>query len=543
MNERTAPSRVSILVVDDDPVVRGLVALALRKGGMSVLEADNGRVALEIISTEVVGVVVCDVGMPEMSGIEVVQELRQRPETSTLPVILMTGSGDEHSVVAGLEAGATDFLTKPVRLDELVARVRAHLRTQTAWANVLQDELALRSGVVAALGSMTLSGTPEETAEVVVQEISRRTDSAFVSIALVTSHGQMQELSTFNRADGIRRGGESFSPDLAGYLLGRARGGPWVEAVTPVGPAEATTALRNANLDLVASAPIFSGDELVGLLSIGAETDGSRSARDRSARLLSAAIDYASVLTAVAGASIAGRLEASAQVARLEAVLDGREFHPVFQPIVAVETLEVMGFEALTRFDDGARPDLRFSEATRAGLGPAFELAAIEMAVAQVHRLPPGFLSLNISPRSLIDRPDEVRSALPAARDRITVLELTEHVQIEDYDELRSAIQSLGSHVEVAVDDAGAGFASMRHILELRPAFAKLDISLVRGIDEDDLRQGLAAGLNYFALRTGCQLIAEGVETQGEADTLQRLGIEFAQGYLYGRPQRLDGKA
>lgn len=540
MSERAAQTRVSILVVDDDPVVRGLVALALRKAGMSVLEADDGETALESIEAEVIGVVVCDVGMPGMSGIQVVQELRRRPESSTLPVILMTGSGDEHSVVAGLEAGATDFLAKPVRLDELVARVRAHLRTQTAWSNLLQDELAMRSGVVTALGSLTLSGLPEETAEAIVNEISRRTDSAFVSVAQVTSNQQMQELATYNRRDGIKLGGESFSRELAGYLLGRARDGPWVEAVTPVGPAEPTEALRNANLDLVATAPIFSGDDLVGLLSIGGEVDEGRSARDRSARLLSAAIDYASVLSAVAGASIAGRLEESAQQARLQAVLEAREFHPVYQAIVAVETRAIVGYEALTRFDDGTRPDIRFAEAARAGLGPAFELAAMSMAVEGLDRLGPGFISLNLSPGSVIDRLDEVREIVRTSSNRTTVIELTEHATVDDYGELRAALGSLGPNVEVAVDDAGAGFASMRHILELRPSFAKLDISLVRGIDEDDLRQGLAAGLNYFALRTGCQLIAEGVETQAEADTLQRLGIEFAQGYLYGRPDRLD---
>jgi EAL domain-containing protein (putative c-di-GMP-specific phosphodiesterase class I)/DNA-binding response OmpR family regulator len=540
MSEGSAPAKVSILVVDDDAELRGLIALALRRAGLLVLEAGTGQAALDLIEAEVVGVVVCDVSMPGMSGIEVVQKLRRRSEASTLPVILMTGSGDEHGVVAGLEAGATDFLVKPVRLDELVARVRAHLRTQTAWTNLLQDELALRSGVVAALGSLTVSGVPEETAEAVVSEISRRTDSAFVSVAQLSDHGRMQELATFNRRDGIRRGGETFSPDRAGYLLSRARGGPWVDAVTPVGPGEATAALRNADLELVAAAPIFSGDELVGLLSIGGSADASRSARDRSARLLSAAIDYASVLSAIAGSSIAGRLEASAQRARLESILGGREFHPVFQPIVVVETLDVVGFEALTRFDDGMRPDLRFGEASRAGLGAEFELAAIEVAVEQLDNLPPGFFSLNISPSSVIDRADDVREALLASAHRTTVVELTEHVMIEDYDELRAALGSLGSHVEVSVDDAGAGFASMRHILELRPTFAKLDMSLVRGIDEDDLRQALAAGLNYFALRTGCQLIAEGVETQAEADTLQRLGIDYGQGYLYGRPQRLE---
>jgi EAL domain-containing protein (putative c-di-GMP-specific phosphodiesterase class I)/DNA-binding response OmpR family regulator len=539
MSEPAAPI-VSILVVDDDADLRGLIALALRRAGLSVLEAGDGERALDLINAEVIGVVVCDVGMPAMSGIEVVEVLRRRPETSTLPVILMTGLADEHGVVAGLEAGATDFLAKPIRLDELVARVRAHLRTQSAWSNVLQDELALRSGVVAALGSLTLSAVPEETAEAVVNEISRRTDSAFVSVAQVTDHQQMQELATFNRRNGIQRGGEAFAPDLAGYLLSRARGGPWVERVTPVGPAEPTAALRNADLDVVASAPIFSGDELVGLLSIGGEPDETRSARDRSTRLLSAAIDYASVLSAIAGASIAGRLEASAQLARLESILEARAFHPVYQPIVVVETREVVGYEALTRFDDGVRPDLRFGEASRAGLGPAFELAAMEVAVQELHWVPPGFISLNISPRSVIDRTDDIYAALQGSMSRTTIVELTEHVMIENYEELRAALGSLGNHVEVAVDDAGAGFASMRHILELRPSFAKLDMSLVRGIDEDDLRQALAAGLNYFALRTGCQLIAEGVETQAEADTLHRLGIDYAQGYLYGRPQRLE---
>jgi EAL domain-containing protein (putative c-di-GMP-specific phosphodiesterase class I) len=88
----------------------------------------------------------------------------------------------------------------------------------------------------------------------------------------------------------------------------------------------------------------------------------------------------------------------------------------------------------------------------------------------------------------------------------------------------------------LSVDDAGAGYASLRHILELRPTYAKLDISLVRRIDGDDLRQALAAGLQYFAHRIGCRLIAEGVQSHAEADVLRRLGIEYAQGYLFGRP-------
>jgi EAL domain-containing protein (putative c-di-GMP-specific phosphodiesterase class I)/DNA-binding response OmpR family regulator len=528
-----------VLVVDDDPAIRDLFAYALRDAGLEVIEAASGKAALAILEDRTVGVVLCDVAMPGMSGIELVRELRRRPETATLPIILVTGSGTDHGVVEGLEAGADDFVAKPVQLAELIARVRAHLRIQAAWSDVLQGELAVRSGVVAALGSLTLSSVPEETAVAVVRELADRTGSDFVSVAQVTADGRMQELATYNPQSGVRRGGDAFPRDLAAYLLGRASTGPWVDEVTAIGAAEPTSSLRNAKIDIVASAPIFAQDDLVGLLSIGAVADDSRSLRSRQAKLLAAAIDYASVLSAVAGPSLAGRREAAATRARLQAMLEAQAFHPVFQPIVDVDTLRLVGYEALTRFDDGVRPDVRFAEAAQADLAAPFELAAIRLAVNASQRLDGGaFLSVNVSPRSVIDSAAELKGILGAA-DRAIVLELTEHVMIENYEELRSVLRGLGVRVEVAVDDAGAGFASMRHILELQPSFAKLDISLVRGIDGDDLRQALAAGLNYYAMRTGCRLIAEGVETQAEADTLRRLGIELAQGYLFGRPEPL----
>ena len=194
------------------------------------------------------------------------------------------------------------------------------------------------------------------------------------------------------------------------YLLDRAENGPWVEAVRAGRPIEPTGALRDANVDLVASAPLFSADVLVGLLSIGSVVDDRRSKRSQQARLLAAAIDYAAVLTAVAGRSLGGRLEVGKERARLQGILDRHEFHPVFQPVVDVETQAIVGFEALTRFDDGTRPDVRFAEAGRVDLGPTFELEAVRLAIADSDRLPSGaFISVNLSPSSLIERSDEVR--------------------------------------------------------------------------------------------------------------------------------------
>jgi EAL domain-containing protein (putative c-di-GMP-specific phosphodiesterase class I) len=100
----------------------------------------------------------------------------------------------------------------------------------------------------------------------------------------------------------------------------------------------------------------------------------------------------------------------------------------------------------------------------------------------------------------------------------------------------------LGVPFRVAVDDAGAGYASMKHVVELQPSLVKLDISLVRGIDQDPARQAMVAGMRFFADRAKCQLIAEGVETEAELSTLATLGVEYAQGYLVGRPSPFPGQ-
>ncbi|HVA87940.1 MAG TPA: EAL domain-containing protein, partial [Candidatus Saccharimonadales bacterium] len=99
------------------------------------------------------------------------------------------------------------------------------------------------------------------------------------------------------------------------------------------------------------------------------------------------------------------------------------------------------------------------------------------------------------------------------------------------------AVRGLGHDARLAVDDAGAGVANFGHIIELRPDFVKLDISLVRGVNANLGRQAMVVGMRHFSRTAGCRLIAEGVETEEEARTLTGLGVEFGQGYLFGRPE------
>jgi EAL domain-containing protein (putative c-di-GMP-specific phosphodiesterase class I) len=127
--------------------------------------------------------------------------------------------------------------------------------------------------------------------------------------------------------------------------------------------------------------------------------------------------------------------------------------------------------------------------------------------------------------------------ALPAGLDgRQLVVEITERSAVEDYGAIRSALERMGDETSLAVDDAGAGFSSLRHIIELSPRFVKLDIGLVRGVDTDAARQALIAGMVHFANEIGCVLVAEGIETEAERRALRRLGVSFGQGYLLGRP-------
>jgi len=215
----------------------------------------------------------------------------------------------------------------------------------------------------------------------------------------------------------------------------------------------------------------------------------------------------------------------------------------VYQPIRALDSMEQVGVEALARFPAGTPgPAHWFSAAKAAGVGEELELAAVRAALTALPDVK-GLLAVNVSPE-FAQSPTfarELAAALPDDdRALRLVLELTEHDEIEDYRALASALAPLRERgVRIAVDDTGAGFASMRHVLALMPDLIKLDISLVRGIDTDVSRQALAAALTAFADRTGAQMVAEGIERQAELDVVRSLNVTYGQGYLLGAPAAL----
>ena len=223
---------------------------------------------------------------------------------------------------------------------------------------------------------------------------------------------------------------------------------------------------------------------------------------------------------------------------RIENVLRGPGLGVVFQPVVELRNGTVIGTEALARFAQLPQraPDPWFGEAAEVGLGVELELTAIRAALVALEHLPSDtYLSLNASPATVAS--DDLLAALAATPGDRLVIEVTEHAPVADYDALTAKLDPLRARgIRLAVDDAGAGFASLRHILRLAPDIIKLDITLTRDIDADPVKRALASSLVTFAREIDASITAEGVETEGELGALRALGIDSAQGYYLARP-------
>ncbi|NKI34789.1 EAL domain-containing protein [Wenzhouxiangella sp. XN79A] len=223
---------------------------------------------------------------------------------------------------------------------------------------------------------------------------------------------------------------------------------------------------------------------------------------------------------------------------RIQGVLDERGLYMLAQPVFAIGDSAPVGFEALARFSSGPLrpPDQWFEEARRVDLHEDLTALAVDEAVNSLERLPgSASLSINIEPDAVIS--GEAGRLLARADARRIVLELTESRRVEDYDHLRSELAHLRSlGIRIAIDDFGAGYASMRHVLELRPDLVKLDRSIVSDVDQDGDRRALVAAIVAFAEETGTRVVAEGVEKVSELEQLVAMGVDRYQGYLLGRP-------
>jgi EAL domain-containing protein (putative c-di-GMP-specific phosphodiesterase class I)/DNA-binding NarL/FixJ family response regulator len=534
-----------IAILDDQPPNVRLLARFLERAGFHRLDSfTDPREAVEAFGRELPDLVLLDLHMPGLDGFEVLGRIAALVAPGDfLPILVLTGDVDRAVRQRALQAGAKDFLLKPFDPDEVVVRCRNLLETRRLHlelrrrneelagevverTSALEEALRERLAVASALASPRAKDDLEAVATTLCEELVGL--SGIDGAALVSfDDANVTPLAVSGRVGRAFELGRHVPPELARRLIERTSTGPWVEegGAADVSIDEPSVAGRlwtpmHAGSDVVGALMAASSQPLVG---------------DRLVRMMPTILEYAAVAGATLAPAIVERYETDLVRRDLVDVIERRAFTPVFQPIVDLATGATVGFEALTRFSDGMRPDRRFAEAALVGIGADLELACLGAALEAADRLPHDrWLSFNVSPAVVIESPQLAEIMARAAQP--LVVELTEHVPVEDYGLLRDGLRSLGAEIRFAIDDTGAGFANFRHIVELDPDFVKLDIGLVRAIDSDPARQAFVSGMDYFAARTGCALIAEGIETVGERDMLESLAVPFGQGFLLGRP-------
>ncbi|MCB0919863.1 MAG: EAL domain-containing protein [Actinobacteria bacterium] len=257
-------------------------------------------------------------------------------------------------------------------------------------------------------------------------------------------------------------------------------------------------------------------------------------------------LDDAAVTTLRCSAVVVGMLLEASHIdrraavvvrSRIDRVLDSGGPRMHFQPIVAVPGGEILGYEALARFPDDRAPDIWFAEAWDVGRGVALEMSAVAAAMRDFPVLDcEGFLTVNLAATSCGE--EQVLELLSSGPVDRLVVEITEHSAIDNAAALVAHLapfRELGGRL--AIDDVGIGFSGLTQLVELAPDVIKLDRSLVAGLPDDSPRAALVAAMVAYSGSVGSWLLAEGVEDERTALALQDLGVRFAQGYHFGRPQ------
>ena len=236
------------------------------------------------------------------------------------------------------------------------------------------------------------------------------------------------------------------------------------------------------------------------------------------------------------------RREFKLKRARIRSILDGNGHTVVWQPIISISSGKVAGVETLSRFSSEIHPGPAewFAEAVSVGLADELEMRAISKGLSILRTLRgEEYVGCNASVEAILNHQfsDTLRNQ-PLER---IVLEITEHDMARDYVRLCEVLKPLrDAGLRIAINDAGSGYASLQHILQLQPDVIKLDISLVRDIDSNLPKKLLATAIVMFGKAIGSKLVAVGVETRTEMETLAKLGVDMAQGYYVQRPSSFE---
>jgi len=232
----------------------------------------------------------------------------------------------------------------------------------------------------------------------------------------------------------------------------------------------------------------------------------------------------------------------------LQKIIVEKKIYTVFQPIVNLDTLEVIGYEALSRepkHTEFASPQLLFTLAAEYGLSFELDRLCRKKAFASVRKLGADKkFFLNTLTMTIHD--PEFRGAYLTElledlkiKPENVVFEISERLAVDNYDLFRNAMRDYTDiGIIHASDDIGSGHSDLERIMELNPGFMKIDISFVRGIEKNYIKQQIVRAIVSLAQNINSTVIAEGIETKEEFNALKELQVHFGQGFLFAKPSQ-----
>ncbi|MBI4180027.1 EAL domain-containing response regulator [bacterium] len=568
-----APSKGRVLIADDSRFFLQSLERLLQSEGYEVISAEDGHQAVVAACEHTPDLVLMDVEMPRVTGIEACRKLKTIPETVHIPVLFVTSNASSDVRLKGLKAGGEEFLTKPFIPEEILAQVDKFMkRVQSTLGlmdkvKLLEDE---RNDLQKRLGSgaaeeKILRGfpiTPSNSLAVISDIDDRliafaRDNRQFVLLYLAVDNMDRVDMLygseivfeaqafIFNKTVEYLR---EVSADLDAVRIARNLADDVVIFLPDKLLADLKIDSANVDefgLDLLKHVRFgmesqFMKKEVAPILNISTGlswvTTSSRLSFNR--QILNAIRDASS-----SAYNFQGRARQRLHN-RLREMIQNRAMKIMYQPLVRAVDFRIAAYEALARgeFPELERPQLMFDVAEESRQVHALSRLCREKAIESLPSLDAGKLMfVNFhpddfnDPHFLMDSPDE---PIFKADPKRIVIEMTERAAIKDAEQLREVIEFLKKKgFRIAIDDLGSGYTSLGLIASLEPDYIKFDMSLIRGIERSPTKQALLKTLAQFTQDIGATSVAEGIETQEELDVVREFRCDLCQGYYFAKPQ------
>jgi diguanylate cyclase (GGDEF)-like protein len=559
------PSRPRIAIIaDDEDLGRLLLVETATTTGLTPQAFDDGAAALEAALSQDVSIVLLDVDMPGMDGYSVCRRLRGEARFATVPIVMVTGHEDSVAISLAFDAGATDFISKPVNWALLPRRLSYILRNAAAAERI--ERLAYFD---------TLTGLPnrQRCMETAQREFETAAPAESVAIIYMDLNGLKKVNDTFGHSAGdavLKDVARKLTARLAefegayGHLfLARFGGDEFVVLVKHVDARGVALKIAAACAETLKTPIAYDGFEFHSRPSIGLAIhpdDGP---------------DVATVLKhadtamyqAKAGAFGAVVMYSPSMSTRLRDWLDleGRlrravaedQLHLHYQPKFSLKTNQMVGVEALLRWCDveyGDIPPTRFIEIAEDS-GLIIELGSWVMRAAcrQIKKWQERGITLhvavNVSAKELLygdpARVLETEAAAAGIATSLLEIEITESLLVTDSASVRAALERfrrLGCRI--ALDDFGTGYSSLAYITRFPPDRIKIDKAFVHNLDRSGSDAAVASAILSLGASLGVIVTAEGIERTAQLEWLRRRGCHEAQGFLLSLPlsQELEAR-